>query len=601
MARSSTPVVKPRKPTSKLASKPASKRTSPRRAAAGAKTDAGNGMHRFAVHTGLPEAKAANRVLAARPAARSSRAADAAVAAPAASAMDPESAAAAYLERALKSERMPEFTDPQGAASGSEFLRLGTESVPLTGSRVVKYRQTVHKIPIYGSLVTVELDQDNNCLAINSSLGAPKGLSAVAKVAPQAALTLAAAQSGNRAADLKATPRLNYYFDKARRAWSLAYIVENVPKRSRSARAVGHAQAALFDYVVDAQNGKLIAALPRTASAAVVERAIDGLGAERSFTVERNSRVRTLLNRELNIATYAFRFADPVADAARLPGSAVKRTPPRAWPAAAVSAHANAELVGRFLREVVLRNGIDNAGGRMVSTVDCVVADESDQPREWLNAYWDPELKQMVYGQRVRSGGRPPLSIAALLDIVGHEMFHGVTDGTARLEYAGQSGAMNESYSDVFGVLIANAGVAERSRWQWQVGIGFSADDEALRDLKDPGRCEQPAHMDDYLHTGRPSERNDWGGVHTNSGIHNHAAYRLMVARSTGQPVFSHRELSALFYLALTQHLSGTSEFADSLRALLLVAPSLFRADPPATRRRKTAAIRRAFSAVGVH
>lgn len=577
--------------------------TKPAKKAAPAKAAPGNGMHRFVVHTGLPAAKAANRVLAARPAARSARvagAAEAALAAPAASAMDPESAAAAYLQRALKSERMPEFTDPQGA-SGSEFLRLGTEAVPLTGSRIVKYRQTVHKIPIYGSLVTVELDAKNNCLAINSSLGAPKGLSAVAKLAPQAALALAAAQSGNKAAEMKATPRLNYYFDKARQAWALAYIVENVPKRSRSAQAVGHAQAALFDYVVDAQNGKLIAALPRTASAAVVERAIDGLGAERAFTVERNRRVRTLLNRELNIATYAFRFADPVAEAARLPGTGVKRTPPKAWPAAAVSAHANAELVGRFLRDVVLRNGIDNAGGRMVSTVDCVVADESEQPREWLNAYWDPELKQMVYGQRVRSGGRPPLSIAALLDIVGHEMFHGVTDGTARLEYAGQSGALNESYSDIFGVLIANACVADRSRWQWQVGIGFSADDEALRDLKDPGRCEQPAHMDNYLHTGRPSERNDWGGVHSNSGIHNHAAYRLMAARTAGQPVFAHRDLSALFYLALIQHLSRTSEFADSLRALLLVAPSLFRADPPATLRRKTAAIRRAFSAVGIH
>lgn len=575
-----------------------------------AKAEAGNGMHHFAVHTDVPAAKTASRVLAARPAVRGARAVPAAgaavaargaSAAPAAVAMDPESAAAEYLKRALKSSRMPEFTDPQGAADGSEFQRLGTESVPLTGSRVVKYRQTVHKIPIYGSLVTVELDHDNKCLAINSSLGAPKGLSAVAKVAPQAALELAAAQSGNKAAELKATPRLNYYFDKARQAWALAYIVENVPKRSRSAQAMGHAQAALFDYVVDAHSGKLIAALPRTASAAIVERAIDGLGMERSFTVERNSRVRTLLNRELNIATYAFRFGDPVAEAARLPGTAVKRTPPKSWPAAAVSAHANAEIVGRFLRDVVLRDGIDNAGGKMVSTVDCVVAEESEQPREWLNAYWDPELRQMVYGQRVRGGGKAPFSIAAMLDIVGHEMFHGVTDGTARLEYAGQSGAMNESYSDIFGVLIQNADVADRSRWQWQVGIGFSAEGEALRDLQDPTRRDQPAHMDEYLRTGRPSERNDWGGVHTNSGVHNHAAYKMMVARSAGQPVFSHRDLSALFYLALTQHLTRTSEFADSRRALLLVAPSLFRADPPAVLRRKTAAIRRAFSAVGIY
>jgi Zn-dependent metalloprotease len=352
--------------------------------------------------------------------------------------------------------------------------------------------------------------------------------------------------------------------------------------------------------VVNASTGGLIAELPRTASAARVEQANDGLGVKRSFTVERNSTTRTLRNAALNISTYAFRFKDPVVRADLLPGTAVKRKPSQAWPPAAVSAHANAEVVGRFLRTVLMRNGIDNAGGPMVSTVDCVIAEESDTPQEWLNAYWDPDLKQMVYGQRVRSGGRPPLTIAAMLDIVGHEMFHGVTDGTARLEYAGQSGALNESYSDIFGVLIGNARQSARSKWQWRVGIGFSADDEPLRDLKSPEKCEQPSHMDDYLVTGRPSEANDWGGVHTNSGIHNHAAYRMMIAKSSGQPIFSHRDLSALFYLALTQHLTRTSEFADSRRALLLVSRTLFRNDTPAVLRRKTRAIETAFNAVGI-
>ena len=560
----------------------------------------GNGMHRFALHTDDKARTRAKRVLAAQPAG-ATRGAAAAPGATAVAAQDPESAAYAYLQRALKSDDMPEFSDPQGKGVASEFLRLGTETVPLTNTRTVKYRQTVNKIPIYGSLVTVELDENNRCLAINSSLGAPKNLSAVAKVAPQLALEAAAEAAGQKAADLKSTPRLNFYFDKGKQSWALAYIVENVPKRSRSEKAAGHAQAAVFDYIVNANTGKLIAELPRTASAALVEKGVDGLGIERSFTVERNSSTRTMRNAELNILTCAFRFRDPSVDADLLPGTAVRRKPPKAWPAAAVSAHANAEIVGRFLRDVVLRNGIDNAGGPMVSTVDCVVADESDTPHEWLNAYWDPELKQMVYGQRVRANGHPPLTIAAMLDIVGHEMFHGVTDGTARLEYAAQSGAMNESYSDIFGVLIRNATEPDRSRWQWQIGIGFSADDEPLRDMKSPETCDQPSHMDDYLVTGRPGEGNDWGGVHTNSGIHNHAAYRVMIAKAGGQPLFSHRELSALFYLALTQHLTRTSEFTDSRRALLLVARTLFRNDAPAVLRRKTRAIEKAFNAVGIH
>jgi len=559
---------------------------------------AGNGMQRFMLHSEERGNARAQRALAPKVVA-AKRGIRAAATAPAA--QDPETAAYGYLQRALKSDDIPEFSDPQLDGAASEFLRLGTETVPLTNTRTVKFRQTVNKVPIYGSLVTVELDENNRCLAINSSLGAPKDLGAVARIAPQQALEVAAAAAGLKTTEVKTTPRLNYYFDKAKQAWALTYIVEDVPKRSRSAKAMGHAQAAVFDYVVNANTGRLIAELPRTASAAVVERAVDALGVQRAFTVERNSSTLALRNAELNISTFAFQFRDPVVDADKLPGTAVKRKPPKAWPPAAVSAHANAETVGRFLRDVVLRNGIDNAGGPMVSTIDCVVADESDTPREWLNAYWDPDLKQMVYGQRVRDGGRPPLSIAAMLDIVGHEMFHGVTDRTARLEYAAQSGAMNESYSDIFGVLIRNATEPDRTKWQWQVGIGFSADDEPLRDMKSPGKYGQPKHMDDYVDSGKPREGNDWGEVHTNSGIHNHAAYRMMVAKDAGKPLFSHRDLSALFYLALTQHLSRTSEFVDSRRALLLVARTLFRADPPALLRRKTRAIEAAFTAVGVN
>src|SRR5688572_2772112 len=102
--------------------------------------------------------------------------------------------------------------------------------------------------------------------------------------------------------------------------------------------------------------------------------------------------------------------------------------------------------------------------------------------------------------------------------------------------------------------------------------------------------------MDDYVETGPPSQANDWGAVHTNSGIHNFAAYRIMSARSAGRPVFTTQELAALFYLALTQHLSRTSGFSDSRRAVVLVAQTLFRNDTPAVRARKKSAIERGYT-----
>jgi hypothetical protein len=150
-------------------------------------------MQRFTMHVAD---KAGKRLQAAvQPRARAGFAA-----APSAKELDPETAAYRYLKDALDSDRIPEFADPESDDAGSEFQRLGTETVPLTGTRTVKFRQTLHKVPVYGSLVTVELDQDNQCLAINSSMGAPKNVSAVAKVAPQDALETAAAASGMKAA-----------------------------------------------------------------------------------------------------------------------------------------------------------------------------------------------------------------------------------------------------------------------------------------------------------------------------------------------------------------------------------------------------------------
>ena len=105
------------------------RKTAARKAPAKAiKAAVGNGMHRFTLHTEDKVATRAKRALAPKPTA-ATRGAAAAPAAAAASAQDPETAAFAYLQRALKSDDMPEFSDPQGKSGASEFLRLGTETV----------------------------------------------------------------------------------------------------------------------------------------------------------------------------------------------------------------------------------------------------------------------------------------------------------------------------------------------------------------------------------------------------------------------------------------------------------------------------------------
>lgn len=116
----------------------------------------------------------------------------------------------------------------------------------------------------------------------------------------------------------------------------------------------------------------------------------------------------------------------------------------------------------------------------------------------------------------------------------------------------------------------------------------------ALRDLSAPTEHGQPDHMDDFQEL---PERDDHGGVHNNSGIHNKTAFNLITSTDAqGQFLFQPEQCAALFYLALTQFLSRTSGFRDSRRGVELAARTLFRGEQPRTR----AAIATAFDNVGI-
>jgi Zn-dependent metalloprotease len=514
--------------------------------------------------------------------------------------LDPETAARIYLNQALESDAVKQFSRPEIETGTSDFQSLGTEAIPLTGTTMVKFRQTFNKIPVYGSLVTVELDRGNECLAISSSLGTPKGVKHVATVSPVDALKVAARESGCAIRSLNQTPRLYYYFDQDKMRWCLAYIIENVARRKRKTTEGTDCDASLKDYVVDAHSGKLVAALPRTATmAAVQEWVTDAQKHKRKITVEAVAGgKRHMHDSILNVTTYGFDFMDPTAQAAQLPGKLYSK-PPGTWPVEAVGAHANGSAVAVFLRNIVKRNNIDNLGGEMISTVNCWDRSEGITPaKQWRNAYWNGA--QMVYGQIQLADGSF-YSIASMPEVVGHEMFHGVTDHTSRLEYRTQSGALNESYSDIFGTIIANFSKPLK-KWGWEVGVGFDGPGTALRSLSDPGQHGQPKKMSEY-HASTPPytyERNDYGWVHDNSGIHNFAAYKIMTASANGKYLFTPAQIAAIFYIALTVHLSRTSQFADSRRAVVQATRSLFRKESAAALEQKVKAVEKGFGAAGI-
>jgi Zn-dependent metalloprotease len=178
-----------------------------------------------------------------------------------------------------------------------------------------------------------------------------------------------------------------------------------------------------------------------------------------------------------------------------------------------------------FFAEAYGRNSIDDEGMRLDATVH--------YGRDYDNAFWNGQ--QMVFGD---GDGDLFNRFTASLDVIAHELAHGVIGDEARLVYVGQAGALNESLSDVFGSLVkqhAHKQTADKADWLIGEGL-FTAKVRgvALRSLKAPGtafddpilgRDPQPATMDDYVRTSA-----DNGGVHTNSGIPNHAFYLTAAA-----------------------------------------------------------------------
>lgn len=171
------------------------------------------------------------------------------------------------------------------------------------------------------------------------------------------------------------------------------------------------------------------------------------------------------------------------------------------------------------------RDSIDDEGMALLATVH--YGDHYD------NAFWNGQ--QMVFGD---GDGELFRRFTVSLDVIGHELAHGVTEDEAALMYVNQSGALNESISDVFGSLVKQHARGETAaQADWLIGAGLLTDvvqGVALRSLKAPGTAYddpvlgddiQPDHMDGYVRTAL-----DNGGVHINSGIPNHAFYLAATA-----------------------------------------------------------------------
>lgn len=231
------------------------------------------------------------------------------------------------------------------------------------------------------------------------------------------------------------------------------------------------------------------------------------------------------------------------------------------------------------------RDSLDGAGMELSATVH--------HRRKFNNAFWDGT--RMVFGD----GDGKIFRTFIELGVIGHEMSHGVVQFSGGLMYEGQPGALNESFSDVFGALTRQrAEGTDAAASDWLIGKGIFGPDikgEALRSLKMPGTAysdgllgqdPQPWHMDFYVDT-----TEDNGGVHINSGIPNHAFY--LYATLLGGPAWA--APGQVWYRALQALNNPYAGFADWAVGTIEAAAVL-----AGVGSREVVALRRAWKLVGI-
>jgi Zn-dependent metalloprotease len=253
--------------------------------------------------------------------------------------------------------------------------------------------------------------------------------------------------------------------------------------------------------------------------------------------------------------------------------------------ASADKAYDHAGIVRDYFKEVLDRNSIDDAKMDLILNVH--------HGENYMNAFWDGD--EMTFGD---GDGKIFVDFARSLDVVAHELAHGVTQWEANLEYDGQSGALNEHFSDVFGTVITQHFEGQTADTaDWLIGdeiMGPTLKGEALRSMSNPGtafdnalmgRDRQPAHMKDYYHF--PDDNH---GVHINSGIPNRAFYLAAMDIGTDK--------AGLIWYAALQKFSPTTIFNVAVRTIVRTAGDL--ADSGDVPKGSPQVIRGAFKSVGL-
>ncbi len=429
----------------------------------------------------------------------------------------------------------------------SPFSKSGNVSLVATRTRVdelglqhVKFQQYINDLPVVGAEMVLHSDSFGAVYAVNGVFADDAALASRATLGSFNALDLALERSNIRNPKIEGKPELTYVLDqngKAFLAWSamVSYRDSQGPQLDR-----------LF---ADASGSSNVVRHPQY-HYAKNRRSYDG-----------------------NNTT-------------SLPGS-LRRTEGQGsvGDAAVDAAHDNAGITYDFYKNTFNRDSYNGNGATMHST--------AHHDYNLNNAYWTGS--QMVYGD---GDGSQFSYLSGSLDVVAHELTHAVTGSESNLTYQGESGALNESLSDVLGVSATIYYQGGINSGTWLLGEDVytpGTPGDALRYMDDPARGNQPDYYPD-----RYTGSQDNGGVHINSGISNLAFYLLCQGgthprgkTNVSVPAIGVSQAQAIFYRANTTYLTASSNFQAMRNATAQAAADLYGSS-------SEDAVHKAWDAVGV-
>ncbi len=485
-----------------------------------------------------------------------------------------------------------------GLKRSSEVVLKHSET-DMLGQEHFRYQQTIQGIPVEGATYVVHVANGR----INSENGIfiaepPAGLGATPSITESSALQAAMQafgakvykwllpdeeafikkESGDPAATFLPKAALVYYSGEESvdaSALRLAYKLDIYAQEPLARRI----------YFIDAENGKVLGqreVLHSLDATGTAQTAYSGSQPITTDSYNGSYRLREAA-RGLGIQTFNLNKGTTYSSATDFTDA------DNAWNNVnanldqyAADAHWGAEMTYDYYKNTFNRNSINNAGFAIKSYVH--------YSTNYFNAFWDGS--RMTYGDGNSSDNYKPLTA---LDVCGHEITHGLTSYTANLNYSGESGALNEGFSDVFGTTIEF--YAKPTSGNWLIGEAFST----IRSMSNPNAYGQP---DTYHGVNWATGTADYGGVHTNSGVLNYWYYLLTQGGSgTNDNGYTYTvsgigltKAAAIAYRTLTVYLTSTSQYADARTWSIQAATDLYGAGS-----NEVTQVTNAWNAVGVN